>query len=117
MPTKITPTLACRINWISRTPAFGSDAYEDHTRRLEYRGAHTFLEHQLSLMSDAALSTRNDRAKSINSRQIARLAVSDRVGMIAMTLSGLEDRDAAIEALLAVARREMLVLAVAVGAI
>jgi uncharacterized protein YjbI with pentapeptide repeats len=37
--------------------------------------------------------------------------------MIAMTLSGLEDRDAAIEALLAVARREMLVLAVAVGAI
>lgn len=34
-----------------------------------------------------------------------------------MTLSGLEDRDAAIEALLAVARREMLVLAVAVGAI
>lgn len=34
-----------------------------------------------------------------------------------MTLSGLQDRAAAIEALLAVARREMLVLAVAVGAI
>jgi uncharacterized protein YjbI with pentapeptide repeats len=37
--------------------------------------------------------------------------------MIAMTLSGLQDRDAAIDALLAVARREMLVLAVAIGAV
>jgi hypothetical protein len=37
--------------------------------------------------------------------------------MIAMTLSGLQDRGAAIDALLAVARREMLLLAVAIGAI
>jgi hypothetical protein len=64
------------------------------------------------------------RQKTINKRQIVRCgasavhrAASDRVGMIAMTLSGLQDRGAAIEALLAVARREMLLLAIAIGAI
>jgi uncharacterized protein YjbI with pentapeptide repeats len=97
----------------------GSDAHQDHidTRcacsdrwrsAVAIRGG-VFLQHRLGLLADAAIV--------FSDAQVAPRGVPDRVGMDGMTLSGLQDHDAAIDALLSVARREMLLLAVAIGAI
>src|SRR6185503_1368516 len=108
----------------------GSDAHQDHIDTLRVcsergrppaaigGGSWTRkMQHWIWLSADAAIAREDSDQIAFSDAPAGARDVPDRVGMKAMTLSGLQDHDAAIDALLAVARREMLHLAIAVGTI